>query len=153
MLNLKFQFASQPLSLNKNHCILSQLGGLLYKANLLWVKRWAVIPRPVFSLLSTVLSPVLDVSAPKIPSTYGATLELQRIEEEDRLEQAMLMASMQHHRLRHNNRNQVLLQLVLSSQSTSILLYFAVQLMRCAHRKATDVLSEQSSSCETPLLL
>lgn len=54
-----------------------------------------------------MLSPVFDVAAPKIPNNYGATLELQRIEEEDRLEQAILMANMQHHRRQNNGQVRV----------------------------------------------
>lgn len=82
---------------------LFQLSGLLYRANILWMKSWAVVPRPISSLFHTIMSPVLAVQAPSMPSAYGATLELQRIEEEDRIEQALLLANIRRNQHPLNN--------------------------------------------------
>ncbi|XP_071084627.1 ubiquitin-associated domain-containing protein 2-like [Haliotis cracherodii] len=69
------------------------IGGLLWRLNFLKVKSLVVIPRCVASMLDATLGRVLQSPPPKTPELpMGATLELQRQEQLDRLEQQMVMA-------------------------------------------------------------
>jgi len=75
-----------------------QVAGVLHRKNVFRVRSWARVPVCVSRVLHRFLGPLLDVSAPALPKNYGATLELQRIEQEERLEQTMLLANIQQHR-------------------------------------------------------
>ncbi|KAF6031235.1 UBAC2 [Bugula neritina] len=74
------------------------VAGVLHRKNVFRVRSWARVPVCVSRVLHRFLGPLLDVSAPALPKNYGATLELQRIEQEERLEQTMLLANIQQHR-------------------------------------------------------
>lgn len=84
------------LPLNNNMFFSSQVAGLLYRANVCKVHSILRIPAFVSLLIDKTLGPLVTSAAPKdeVPP-YGATLELQRQQHIEQLEQQLAWAQLQ----------------------------------------------------------
>jgi len=71
------------------------LSGLLYKNNILRVQSWLRVPGPVSQLAAATLGRLFHTPCPNdLQAPIGATLELQRLQHVERLEQQMMWAQL-----------------------------------------------------------
>ena len=89
---------------NKNNLLPFQVAGILWRVNFLKIQTFIQVPKFVSKLFSSTLGRLLDTSeqVDQNLQTFGATLELQRQENLERLEQQLLMQSI---RNSQNGRN------------------------------------------------
>ncbi|XP_038075387.1 ubiquitin-associated domain-containing protein 2-like [Patiria miniata] len=93
---LVYIFGLQLVSHSTQSCIVvgcGLLSGLLYRLNVLYLQSWLRIPNPLARLSAALLGPLLRSSPPREgPLPMGATLELQRQQRMELMEQRMIMA-------------------------------------------------------------
>ncbi|XP_067948633.1 ubiquitin-associated domain-containing protein 2-like [Watersipora subatra] len=68
--------------------------GGLFRSNFLFLKKYFMIPKIIGTICHKLFSPLLWEVDKVTRTNYGATLELQHLEEEERIEQAMIRATM-----------------------------------------------------------
>ena len=89
-------FALKPCILPKQSLLFPQVAGLLYRSNLYKIQSILQIPSFITSLVNKILGPLVASTVPKdeVPP-MGATLELQRQQHIEQLEQQMAWAQLQ----------------------------------------------------------
>jgi len=76
-------------------CVLCQLSGMLYKNDILHMQSWLRMPRPLCTLAGHSLGRLFHTPCPTdLQAPMGATLELQRLQHVERLEQQMMWAQL-----------------------------------------------------------
>ena len=74
---------------------MSQLSGVLYKKDLLYIQSWLRVPRPISKLAEYSLGRLFYTPCPAdLQLPMGATLEIQRLQHIERLEQQMMWAQL-----------------------------------------------------------
>jgi len=74
---------------------ISQLSGMIYKNDILRMQSWLRVPRPVSTLAGHSLGRLLRTPCPTdLQAPMGATLELQRLQHVERLEQQLMWAQL-----------------------------------------------------------
>ena len=74
-----------------------QLSGMLYKNDVLRMQSWLRVPRPICTLAGHSLGRLFYTPCPTdLQAPMGATLELQRLQHVERLEQQMMWAQLAH---------------------------------------------------------
>ncbi|XP_033640620.1 ubiquitin-associated domain-containing protein 2-like isoform X1 [Asterias rubens] len=87
------------------------LSGLLYRSNFLRLQSWLRIPNPLSRLAATVLGPILRSKPPgDVTLPMGATLELQRQQRMDLIEQQMMFAQARQYRQQARQRGEAFRQ-------------------------------------------
>lgn len=72
-----------------------QLSGMLYKNDVLRMQSWLRVPRPISALAGHSLGRLFYTPCPTdLQAPMGATLELQRLQHVERLEQQMMWAQL-----------------------------------------------------------
>jgi len=72
-----------------------QLSGMLYTNDILHMQSWLRVPRPITTLASHSLGRLFYTPCPTdLQAPMGATLELQRLQHVERLEQQMMWAQL-----------------------------------------------------------
>jgi hypothetical protein len=75
-----------------------QLSGLLYKKDILRIQSWLRIPRFISSLAGYSIGRLFYTPCPAdLQAPIGATLEIQRLQHIERLEQQMMWAQLSRH--------------------------------------------------------
>ena len=115
-----------------------QLAGVLWRVNFLKIQTLIHVPKFVSKLFSATLGRLLDTSDPvgQNLKTFGATLELQRQENLERLEQQLLMQSIrnsQNGRNIHIGRPQPQVNGCMSGENPHIL--FMLQILTNWHKR------------------
>ncbi len=87
------------------------LSGLLYRSNFLRLQSWLRIPSSLSRLAATVLGPILRSSPPgDVALPMGATLELQRQQRMELIEQQMMFAQARQYRQQARRRGEAFRQ-------------------------------------------
>jgi len=72
-----------------------QLSGVLYKQDMLYIQSWMRVPRPISKLAEYSLGRLFYTPCPAdLQLPMGATLEIQRLQHIERLEQQMMWAQL-----------------------------------------------------------
>ena len=72
-----------------------QLSGVLYRKDLLGIQSWLHVPRPISKMADYSLGRLFHTPCPiDLMSPIGATLEIQRLQHIERLEQQMMWAQL-----------------------------------------------------------
>jgi hypothetical protein len=75
----------------KFQSVLLQVAGLMYRYNVLYMRRWFLVPRWLAKLSSMSVGWLLRSGAPQ-EGAIGATLEIQRAQQLEILEQQVLLS-------------------------------------------------------------
>ena len=77
-------------------CVWFQISGLLYHNHVLWVDQWLQVPSVVASVTHKLVGGVFATAPPpNLNQPMGATLEIQRAQHIEQLEQQMAWAQLQ----------------------------------------------------------